>query len=122
MSCPVVIALRDGDRPIGLCGLHKPCRVARAAELGITIGERDCWGQGLGREVVSLLLDHAFLEANFNRVWLRVLDTNPRAIACYEKVGFVREGRLRDHFFTGGRYVDVHVLGVLQREWLARTR
>ena len=70
--------------------------ITRAASLGISIGEPDCWNRGYGAEAIGLMLDWAFLELNLHRVWLHVYANNPRGIACYEKVGFVREGVLRE--------------------------
>ena len=47
-------------RLIGQCGLYRHDHFGRTVELGITIGARDHWGRGYGREAVGLLVDHAF--------------------------------------------------------------
>lgn len=65
------------------------------AELRIRIGEKDVWNQGYGTDAVLALLNHAFLAMNLQRVYLRVYTLNIRAIRCYEKCGFRKEGRLR---------------------------
>ena len=44
---------------------------------------------------------------------------NPRAIACYERVGFVHEGRLRNARWIRGAYIDQLVMGLLREEWMA---
>lgn len=118
----LLVAAREQDRPLGVIGIHPLDPIARCHELGIAIGEPDAWGQGYGREAIGLLLDHAFAELNLHRVQLRVLADNARAIRCYERVGFQREGVLREAFFDGGRHVDELLLAVLQREWLDRSR
>ena len=115
----LLIVLREQDRPIGLVGLH-PKKCARAREVGILLGEQDCWDQGYGREAMSLLLDHAFLDLDVHRVELFVHAENPRAIACYERLGFVREGVLREAHFREGRFGDDVVMSVLGPEWRAR--
>lgn len=102
---------------IGNCGLFNIDATARHCELGITIGERDYWGRGYGREAVGLLLDYAFRLRNFRRVWLEVHGANERAIRAYRACGFVEEGRMREHVWLAGRYVDLIIMGVLREEW-----
>src|SRR6267378_3834328 len=67
----------------------------RSGELGIALGRRDCWGKGFGTDAVRTLCRWGFAELNLHRVHLKVYEDNPRGIACYEKVGFRQEGRLR---------------------------
>ena len=43
--------------------------------------------------------------------------TNERAIRCYRACGFVEEGRLRQHDYSDGAYVDVVAMGILRDEW-----
>ena len=90
----------------------------RATEFGIMIGEKSYWNQGYGNEAVRLLLKLGFETMNLNRVFLRVFETNPRAIRAYEKAGFKREGRQRQGEWQNGRYIDVLVMSVLREEWL----
>lgn len=117
----LVIVLREGERPIGTIGLHEVAPpAARGADLGIAVGEPDCWGQGYGTEAIGLLLDHAFDDLNLHRVGLTCYDFNARGLACYEKLGFVREGTRRESFFREGRWVDEVLMGILAREWRAR--
>ena len=108
----------EADRKlIGQCGLFNVDETARHCELGVTIGNKSYWGRGYGREAVALLLDYAFRFRNFRRVWLEVNASNERAIRSYKACGFVEEGRLREHTFSNGRYVDVIQMGVLREEW-----
>ncbi len=102
---------------IGTCGLHNVDWVNRQAELGISIGDKAFWNRGYGRHAVRLLLRHAFNTLNLNRVYLRVYETNPRAIRAYEHAGFILEGRLRQARFQNGRYVDELIMSVLRSEW-----
>jgi len=52
-----------------------------------------------------------------HRVALEVLADDPRAVACYRKVGFVEEGRLRQRDWRDGSYHDVLVMSILDDEW-----
>lgn len=116
----LLIVEREGDRPVGTIGLHPDRAEARSAILGIAIGEPDAQGRGLGAAAIELLLRHAFHELGIHRVGLFVYAFNARAVACYEKVGFVREGVLRQEHFADGRYHDTIVMSVLAPEWSAR--
>jgi len=64
------------------------------AELRIRIGEKEFWDQGYGTDSVTALLGYAFSSLRLSRVYLRVFHFNKRAIRCYEKCGFRKEGRL----------------------------
>ncbi len=89
----------------------------RCAELGIMIGDKSCWNQGYGTEAVRLLVQHGFRTLNLNRIYLRVLENNPRAIRAYEKAGFTHEGRQRQAEFMDGQFVDLLVMSILKSEF-----
>jgi RimJ/RimL family protein N-acetyltransferase len=112
------IETKEG-RHIGNCGLHNASPENRSAELGIMIGEKDCWGQGYGTDAVRALLRFAFEEMNLHRVQLDVFDFNERAQASYRKCGFVEEARKRQDLYQEGAFIDVVVMGVLRSEWEA---
>ncbi|MCH8065015.1 MAG: GNAT family N-acetyltransferase [Chloroflexi bacterium] len=91
----------------------------RKAGLGVMIGDKDYWSNGYGTDAVVTILRFAFHEMNLNRVWLHAFDFNERAQACYRKCGFQEEGRLREHYYTEGRYCDSVVMAVLRHEFEA---
>jgi [ribosomal protein S5]-alanine N-acetyltransferase len=111
------IALRNGDRLIGGTGLHEFDQRCRRASFGIFIGPREEWGKGYGTEVTRLMVAHAFETLNLNRLALQVYEYNARGIRAYEKVGFRREGVLRQDMFRDGRYWDTIVMGILREDW-----
>lgn len=115
-SNSVFFAIEADERYIGHCGLHSVDTTARRCELSIEIGDQEYWGRGYGREVIGLLLDYAFEHMNLNRVWLNTHSENERAMRCYKACGFVEEGRLRQHIWIKGRYVDRVVMGVLRSD------
>ena len=51
------------------------------------------------------------------RVWLETHAANERAIRSYKACGFVEEGRMREHIWLAGRFVDNIIMGVLREEW-----
>jgi RimJ/RimL family protein N-acetyltransferase len=106
---------------VGDCGLRKIDWKSRKAEFFITIGEKQFWDKGLATETLGLVNRLAFDKMNLNRLWLTVLVDNPRAVRCYEKCGFVREGLLRQESYVDGKYRDVLMMALL-REDRDRTR
>jgi len=116
---PMTIEVQDevGWNPIGNVGLFGFNDISRSAEAGIMIGEKAYWDQGYGTEAMKLLLKHGFETLNLNRISIQVFANNPRAIRCYEKVGFVHEGRSRQAIFTDGVYYDVLWMSVIREEW-----
>jgi RimJ/RimL family protein N-acetyltransferase len=116
----LVIDAKDQDawKSIGTCGFHNMDWRARSAEVGISIGEKSCWNQGYGTDVMRLMLQHGFDTLNLNRIFLRVYSNNQRAIRCYEKAGFVQEGCMRQAHYQDGNYLDILLMSVLHSEWV----
>lgn len=119
----VILALEarieDTWTHIGNLGLHKLDWKHRSAALGIVIGEKGHWGKGYGTEAVRLMLRFAFHELGLHRVEIEAFEGNARALRCYEKAGFRSEGTRRHAFYRDGRWIDVHVMSVLEPEFTA---
>lgn len=115
----LAIDVQEGEKwtHVGACGFLDYEPRFQHIELGVVVGDRSFWDQGIGTDVVRTLLRHAFKTLNLNRVVLQVFETNLRAIQVYKKIGFVEEGRLRQHHFLDGRYIDVIIMGILCEEW-----
>lgn len=113
----LVIVLRDADRAIGTIDLHEIDWTSRRASLGIMVGKADCRGKGYGSEAIRLMLGYGFETLNLHRIQLDVFEFNEAGIRCYERIGFVKEGVLREHLFREGRYHDVLRYGMLAREY-----
>jgi RimJ/RimL family protein N-acetyltransferase len=50
-------------------------------------------------------------------VWIEARANNPRAVRAYEKVGFKKEGLLREEDYFDGRFVDCVRFGILKKEF-----
>jgi RimJ/RimL family protein N-acetyltransferase len=110
---------KDDERLIGGINLDSIMWTHGSAWLGICIGV-EFQGQGYGYETIDLALAFAFLELNLHRVQLSVFSYNERAIALYEKLGFVKEGVYREALHRDGKRHDMLLYGILRREWQAR--
>jgi RimJ/RimL family protein N-acetyltransferase len=102
---------------IGGVGLHGIHRRDRHAELGIFIGEKGQWGQGLGPEAMRLLIRYGFETLNLRKILLRHYSHNARGRAAYEKLGFQEVGRLKEHRWIAGAWRDEHIMEIFRNEF-----
>lgn len=109
------------DRLIGFISLWVTTWSHGDAELGIGIGDRECWGKGYGTDAMRLILRYGFMEMNLSRITLGVFDYNARAIRSYEKTGFTLEGCMRKALYRDGSRANIVYMGILREEWQALT-
>ncbi len=115
------ITLRDGDKAIGMVGLHAINAIARSATYGILIGDKKQQGQGYGIEATRLMVQYGFEELNLNRIELCVFAEHELGFHVYKQAGFIEEGRMREAYYRNGKYHDVIHMAILRREWLERS-
>jgi L-phenylalanine/L-methionine N-acetyltransferase len=112
----VACAVVDGaEQIVGMLGLHlvQPgLRRAHVRGLGIAVAAN--WqGQGVGQQLMEAAVRWADGWAGILRIELTVLVDNARAIALYERHGFVREGLMRGHILRDGTYADTLIMARL---------
>lgn len=103
--------------PVGLIGLLSIDTVNKKAEYYVTLGEREYLGKGIAGRASRLLLEYAFGELGLNRVYLYTETDNAAAVRSYERIGFRREGLLKNDLFTKGRFVDRYVYGITKSDF-----
>lgn len=101
---------------IGWCALNTWNPDYRSARLGYCLGEA-AWGQGLATEAAGALLRWAFAALDLNRVQAETDTRNIASSRVLEKLGFRREGTLREDCIVDGEVSDSWVYGLLRREW-----
>ncbi len=77
---------------IGSCSLYN--WTDTDIQFGIRIGNKHYWNKGYGTDATNALVNYCFVTSGIERIWLKVLPWNTRAIKCYEKCGFTRAGWL----------------------------
>ena len=113
------IRTKADNQFIGSSALINLNGVTHSAEIGINLSNPDYRGKGYGREVMLLTMRYGFEQFNLNRIHLRVMGFNTRAIRLYEKLGFVHEAREREVFYHDGKYFDQLIMSILRTEWEA---
>ena len=89
-------------RVLPVTPLRENAHVSGIAGLAVAPGAR---GRGVASALLAAAEQHA-RERGARKLSLRVLSTNDAALRLYERLGFRREGTLREEFLIDGRYVD----------------
>lgn len=112
------IFLREGGGLIGTCSLFHFVEASRRAEVGYGIAPAH-WRHGYMSEAVGALLDFAFGELQLHRVEADIDPRNTASARSLERLGFTREGLLRERWTVGSEVSDTALYGLLAREWRA---
>lgn len=86
-------------------------------DIGYLVG-KEHRGEGLAYEATVELLRFAFEDIELHRVYATCWASNERSAHILEKLGFIREGVLREQALKWGKYEDDVYYGMLRREWL----
>ncbi|WP_077596143.1 GNAT family N-acetyltransferase [Oceanobacillus kimchii] len=112
------VVLDETNEIIGHISLNNIDLKNRSARIGkVLIGNTRIRGKGIGQKMVIELLKIAFDNLSLHRVELDVFSFNESAIKSYEKVGFVKEGLLRDFRKMENGYWSLWQMSILENEW-----
>ena len=101
---------------VGVAGFNEMNWSNKTAYIGYWLGE-EYQGNGIMTKVARALTDYAFDELNLDKVEIRVATENRKSRGIPEKLGFVKEGSIRQAEWLYDHYVDHVVYGVLAEEW-----
>lgn len=88
----------------------------KKTEIGYWLG-KEYEGKGFITKSIKVLINYAFDELNLNKIEIGVATENKKSLAIPEKLGFKREGELRDYEYINGRFLDRIVYGLKANEW-----
>jgi hypothetical protein len=89
----------------------------KSAELHCVIGDTSYWKGGYGSETYKLLMDYGFEELGLNKIYGYQLLHNYGAHRVVEKLGWKREGLLRQEMYGHGKLHDVYYVACLREDW-----
>ena len=104
-------------RPVGTTGIVGIDWVNQRGSTGIVL-DRAAWGKGIATEVMQLRTAFAFEQLNLHKLSSSYLDGNEASARAQARAGYREIGRLRDHFFRDGRWLDEIITEVLREDWL----
>jgi len=108
----------DTDRVVGTCGYNLWVQTSRRGLLGFDLA-RDCWRQGIMTEALTAVLQFGFGAMSLNRAEAIVLVANEASHGLLTRLGFQREGILREYEYLKGRPLDMVMFSLLRSDHAA---
>ena len=112
----LAIVNRDCGELIGKCLLFSYEPESRRAEIGFGIAS-SAWGRGYIQEAARELLRHGFETLGLNRVEAEIDPSNAASGRALERLGFSKEGLLRQRWIIDGQVSDSALYGLLSEDW-----
>ena len=119
LALQFVVVLKSTGLAIGTCLLFRFEETSARAELGYVLG-RGFWGQGLMREALEALIGCAFGTIGLRRLEAEVDTRNQSSARLLQRLGFTKEGLLRQRWVAKGEAKDVEMFGLLRSDWASR--
>lgn len=110
------IALKADDKVIGTTTLFRLDEQSRRAEIGYILNRR-FWGKGFINEALRALVSFAFEKLNLNRIEADIEPRNTASVKTIERLGFQREGYLRERWIVGCSLQDSLFYGLIKSDW-----
>ncbi|RKE39945.1 RimJ/RimL family protein N-acetyltransferase [Paraburkholderia sp. BL23I1N1] len=110
-----VVELRATGAVLGHCDLFNVNEQCRRAEIGFSL-QRNHWGSGYMTEAASALIEHAFDTLSLRRIEADIDPRNAASARLLERLGFAREGLLRERWIVGDEVSDSALYGLLERD------
>lgn len=112
------ITLGETGDLVGTCTLASLDRQHRRAEIGAALAPEH-HGRGYAEEAVRAVIDHGLAKLDLHRITADVDPRNAPALRLVERLGFRKEGHLREHYRQHDEWQDGLLFGLLKREWEA---
>ena len=116
LALQFVVVSKSTSLAIGTCLLFRFEEASARAELGYVLG-RAYWGQGLMQEALEALVGCAFGSMGLRRLEAEVDTRNRSSARLLQRLGFTKEGLLRQRWLTKGEARDFEMYGLLRNEW-----
>ena len=110
------LELADKETLIGVCGLFHFEQQCRRAEMGYEL-HLDAWGKGYMNEALQAVLTYGFSNLGLNRVEADIHPDNVGSAKVVERLGFKKEGHLRERWIVGDEVSDSTIYGLLLSDW-----
>ncbi|WP_424887420.1 GNAT family N-acetyltransferase [Streptomyces sp. XH2] len=110
----LAIVAPPSDHVIGFCRIG--LSGVRAGKLGYAVAASE-WGKGYATDAARTMIDFGFRTLGLHRISAAIGPDNFASIKLIERLGFTREGVLRDHVHTNGTWRDSALFSLLDEEW-----
>lgn len=110
------IVLKKDNKLIGTCGYHNWNKPHSRAEIGYELSD-DYWGQGFMKEVLKAVIPFGFDNMDLNRIEALVYPENTSSNMLLKKIGFEKEGLLKEYTYFRDKYQDLIMFSLLKKKW-----
>lgn len=110
------ITLKEQGIVIGSCGFHNKVSEHFRTEIGFELSKEQ-WGKGIAHEAVEAIISYGYEHMNFQRIEALIEPPNLSSQKLVEKLGFIREGLLRNYEFTSGKFDDLYMYSLLKQDF-----
>lgn len=107
------IVLKEENILIGTCGFHSWNKSNSRVEIGYELS-RNYWNKGYATEVISSIIDYGFNELNLHRIQALVNPENKTSHHLLLKLGFEKEGTLKDYGYLNEKYYDLIMYSLIK--------
>jgi len=118
----VDLTITYNGRPAGLIGLLNIDKKNRKAEYYITLGGAEFKGKGIATIASDLLIEQSYHIYNLNKIYLYTEVDNYSAQRLFERIGFIKEGLLKEDLIHNGRKIDRYIYGLFVEEYLDKEK
>ena len=106
----------ENNEYMGFCGLKNIEKPVMKAELYVII-DKKYWGRGYGTDTNKILMNYGFNELGLNKIYAYQLLHNPANYKMKQKLGWKRDGLLRQDVYTHGKIIDHYIFSILREDW-----
>ncbi|HML06235.1 MAG TPA: GNAT family protein [Methanobacterium sp.] len=112
-----VITIRKTNEIIGTCGYNSWIKKSSRGEIGYELGKK-YWGNGYGTEAIAEIINYGFKKMNLNRIEAFTVPEATSSINLLKKLGFKKEGLLREYGYWNRKYHDENIYSLLKNDWI----
>ena len=116
----ILFEVRYKDKIVGLISLRDIDLMHNKAEIGYWL-HKDAVGEGIMTRSCKALIIYAFKDLQLNKLWIRCAVENVRSCNIPKQLGFSFEGVERQGELLYGKYVDLKVYSLLEKEWVRKS-
>ena len=109
-----------GNEMIGRLGLYNIDLANKSASIGYWL-DKEWRGKGIITRCCKAVIAEGFTRLHLNRIEIRAATGNYKSQAIPERLGFKKEGIIRQGEFVNNDFIDLYVYSILKEEWEKNT-
>lgn len=113
----LMICLEKDHTSIGYLSINDVDHINKKVKWGGIVIAPQYSNKGYATDAAKVMLKYIFEEMNINRIYGYWLEDNLASLRMAEKLGFEKEGLLKDYVFKGNKYKNAYICSLLKRDY-----